>query len=113
MYYVYILKCIDGTLYTGSAKNVTKRLNEHFSASPKCAKYTRSHPPKEVVAILLCEEKSDAMKLEYRIKKLSKPEKIKLYELAEIPEKIKDKLNNINFKRISCSEYDVLLPSKA
>ena len=43
MYFVYILRCEDNTLYTGITNNLEKRMNEHFSKSKECAKYTKSH----------------------------------------------------------------------
>ena len=112
MYYVYMLKCIDGTLYTGSAKDVTKRIKEHFGGGIRCAKYTRSHPPKEVVAILTCDTKSDAIKTEYRIKTMTKSEKERFCETGDMPEKIKSKLEGIAFARVTGDEFYALLPSK-
>ena len=110
MYYVYMLKCIDGSLYTGSARDVTKRLNEHFSGSVKCAKYTRSHPPKEVMAIWICDEKSDAIKTEYRIKTMTHKEKENFCKSGEIPEKVKEKLDGIVFTKVTGEEFQALLP---
>lgn len=107
-----MLKCIDESLYTGSAKDVTKRIKEHFEGGARCAKYTRSHPPKEVVAILVCHEKSDAIKLEYRIKTMTHEEKKDFYEAGKIPEKIKAKLESLTFCRITSDEFQALLPYK-
>ena len=107
-----MLKCIDESLYTGSAKDVTKRIKEHFDGGARCAKYTRSHPPKEVVAIWICNEKSDAIKIEYRIKTMMREEKKKFYETGEIPEKIKAKLEGIVFSRITGDNFQALLPYK-
>ena len=75
MYYVYMLRCSDNSLYTGSTSDIKKRLKEHFSKNSLAAKYTKSHSPIEVVALWECESKSDAMKVEYRIKTLTKPQK--------------------------------------
>lgn len=46
MYYTYILRCCDNTLYTGIALDIEKRMNEHFLQNEKCAKYTRTHKAK-------------------------------------------------------------------
>lgn len=40
MYYVYMLRCIDNTIYTGITVDVDRRMKEHFSKNEKCAKYT-------------------------------------------------------------------------
>ena len=42
--YVYIIRCRGGSLYTGIARSVCRRLRQHTEKSPACAKYTRSHP---------------------------------------------------------------------
>jgi len=41
MYYIYIIKCEGGELYTGITADIARRMREHFSQSDKCAKYTR------------------------------------------------------------------------
>ena len=43
MYYVYIIKCEGGMLYTGITSDIDRRLDEHFGQTARCAKYTRSH----------------------------------------------------------------------
>ena len=76
MNYVYILKCSDNTLYTGWTNNLEKRLEVHQSG--KGAKYTRGRLPVELLYFEKYEEKSDALKREIRIKKLSKEQKLGL-----------------------------------
>lgn len=75
MYYVYILRCEDNTLYTGITTDVKRRFLEHSEDKVKGAKYTKAHKPKEIAAAWEVGTKSDASKLEYRIKKLEKAEK--------------------------------------
>lgn len=77
-WYVYILRCADGTLYTGSTDDVLRRLAVHNSG--KGAKYTRARLPVEVVYTEVCESYSDALKREYAIKQLSRSEKLKLVQ---------------------------------
>ena len=77
VYSVYILKCADGTLYTGIAKDLLKRVAVHNSGLG--AKYTRARLPVEVVYTAHPFTKSAALKLEVKIKKLSRPEKFKLF----------------------------------
>ncbi len=77
-WYVYVLRCADGTLYTGSTDDVARRLAVHNSG--KGAKYTRARLPVEVVYIEVCESYSAALKREYAIKQLSRSEKLKLLQ---------------------------------
>ncbi|WP_123054773.1 GIY-YIG nuclease family protein [Clostridium sp. JN-1] len=76
MNYVYILKCKDGTLYTGYTNNLERRIKTHNSG--KGAKYTRCRLPVELVYSEAYETKSDAMKREYYIKQMSRENKMKL-----------------------------------
>ena len=75
-WYVYILRCGDGTLYTGSTDNVEKRFTAH--AAGKGAKYTRGRGPLELVYTEALPDKSSALKREAAIKKLSRAEKLSL-----------------------------------
>lgn len=74
MYFVYILKCLDGSLYTGSTNNIEKRFKSHLEG--KGGKYTRSHKPVKIIYEEKFKTKSDALKREMQIKKLSKEKKI-------------------------------------
>ncbi len=107
MYYVYILRCTDNSLYTGITNDVKKRMSEHFGKSDKKAKYTKSHKPSELVALWQCECKSDAMKIEYRIKELTKKEKENLIQNNIAPESICIKLMDVDFKRINPNEMEI------
>ena len=78
MYYVYILKCCDGTLYCGYTNDVEKRFETHQSG--KGAKYTRGRLPLELVYTEEFETKSEAMKRECEIKKMSREKKMELIE---------------------------------
>lgn len=75
-WYVYILRCADGTLYTGSTDDVQRRLAVHNSG--KGAKYTRGRTPLELAYTEECESCSAALKREYAIKQLSRQEKLNL-----------------------------------
>ena len=76
MYYVYILECADGTLYTGSTPDIPKRLNLHNSG--KGAKYTRGRLPVKLVYQEECTDKSAALKREIAIQKLRRDAKERL-----------------------------------
>ena len=75
MNYVYILKCADGSLYTGWTTDLEKRVIAHNSGNG--AKYTKSRLPVELIYYEEFENKSDALKRECAIKKLSRVEKLK------------------------------------
>ena len=75
---VYMLRCSDGTLYTGYSNNFKQRLKRHESG--KGAKYTRGRGPFEVVMLQRFSTKEEAMKREYEIKQLSRTEKILLIQ---------------------------------
>lgn len=76
MYHVYILRCSDGTLYTGIATDVARRTAVHNSG--KGAKYTRSRRPVTVVYQEPQPDRSSALKREIEIKKLSRAQKLQL-----------------------------------
>lgn len=75
-WYVYVLGCGDGTLYTGITTDVQHRLTVHRSG--KGAKYTRGRGPLELLFQEEQPDKSTALRREYQIKQLSKLEKLKL-----------------------------------
>ena len=73
-WFVYILACADGTLYTGVTTDVIRRVEEHNS-SPKGAKYTRVRRPVALVHQEAFKSRSEACVREAAIKKLSREEK--------------------------------------
>ena len=76
-WYVYIVECADGSLYTGITTDVNRRLLEH-NYSFKAAKYTRSRRPVRMIWTKEVSNRSEASKEEYRIKRLSRKNKLKL-----------------------------------
>lgn len=75
-YYVYILRCADGTLYTGITDDVERRVAAHNSG--KGAKYTRGRGPVEPVYREACPDKPSALRREAAIKRLRRAEKLGL-----------------------------------
>ena len=75
-YYVYMLRCADGTLYCGYTPNPQKRLEMHNKGT--ASRYTRARLPVEMVFLMEFDDKSDALKTEYTIKQLSKKQKEEL-----------------------------------
>lgn len=73
-----MLRCGDGSLYTGITTDVVRRLEEHRSGNG--AKYTRGRLPLELVYQEECLNKSSALKRELEIKAMSRVEKLKLIE---------------------------------
>ena len=86
MYYTYIIRCGDNSLYTGITNDVARRMDEHFNKKPAGAKYTKSHGAVRLEALWECESRSCALKLEARIKRLSKERKERLAAGGELSE---------------------------
>ena len=80
MYFVYILQCVDDTLYTGITTDLDRRIKEHNS-SKLGAKYTKVRRPVKLVFSKEFIDRSEASKEESRIKKLSRQQKIDLLKL--------------------------------
>lgn len=74
---LYILRCADGTLYTGIAADVERRVAEHLHG-PRGAKFLRGKGPLELVFEEAAGDRADASRLEYRVKQLSRAEKLEL-----------------------------------
>ncbi len=82
MYFVYIVRCADDTLYTGIATELERRIEEH-NISDKGAKYTRTRRPVVLVYHESYETRSEASRREYHIKKrMSRSEKLLLIRNA-------------------------------
>lgn len=77
MFYVYIVRCSDNSLYTGITNDIIRRVKEHNQSS-KGAKYTKSRRPVNLVYSRIIGSRSEALKEEYRIKNLTKKQKEKL-----------------------------------
>jgi len=80
MWFVYILLCEDGSLYTGSTNNLEKRFEVHKSG--KGGSYTRSHKPLKLIYSQELRTRSEALKREIEIKSWSRKEKIQALKLS-------------------------------
>lgn len=78
MWFVYIVRCADTSLYTGITNDLHKRLKAHNEG--KASKYTRARLPVEYVWIQAVSDRSEASKLEAQLKKLPKAEKERISE---------------------------------
>ncbi len=72
---VYLIRCGDDSLYCGISNDVLRRLTEHRSQGPKCAKYLRGRNPLNLVYEKVVGTRSEASSEEYRIKNLSRKSK--------------------------------------
>jgi putative endonuclease len=72
-WFVYLIECDDGSLYTGIAVDPQARFAAHLAG--KGARYTRSHPPRRLLAAVPFPDRSAALKEEYRLKQLTPAEK--------------------------------------
>ncbi|NLD26975.1 MAG: GIY-YIG nuclease family protein [Acholeplasmataceae bacterium] len=79
MNYTYILRCSDGTLYTGWTNDLDKRLAYHNAG--KGAKYTKSRLPVVLIYYEEFQTKEEAMAREYRIKKMKRKQKLNLIQV--------------------------------
>lgn len=101
MYYVYILRCEDNSLYTGITTDLERRLEEHLSKNKKCAKYTLNHSVKKIESAWETEDRVSASKLEYHIKKtLSKSQKEELIVKNNLQELLSNKIDVSKYSRI-------------
>ena len=82
-YFVYILECKDGSLYTGITKDVPKRLDEH-NTKDAGAKYTKIRRPVKLIYQESSENRSTASKREYEIKKFTRVKKLQLIKEASL-----------------------------
>jgi putative endonuclease len=81
MWFCYILECSDGTLYTGITNDLEMRIKTHNLG--KGAKYTRNRLPVKLKWSKIVENRSEASKLEYRIKKLNRSQKLILFRESD------------------------------
>jgi putative endonuclease len=76
--FVYLLRCADGSLYCGWTTDVERRLGAHRAGT--ASRYTRSRLPVELAAVLPVADRSEALREEARIKRLPRPDKLRLVD---------------------------------
>lgn len=79
-WFVYLIRCNNDTLYTGITTNVTRRFKEHNAQGKRTAKFLRGKTPITLVGYFKTVSRSNAQKMECKIKKLSKQEKEALFD---------------------------------
>ncbi len=82
-WFVYIIECSDSTFYIGTTNDVEKRIAKHNSG--KGAKYTRGRTPVKLKYTQAFENRSEACKHEYKLKRYSREEKIALFSPTPSP----------------------------
>ena len=97
MYYTYMIRCKDNSIYTGMTNNLERRVNQHLLN--KGAKYTKSHCAIKLEAAWKSKDKSLACKLEYQIKQLSKQQKEKLINGEKLSSYLKGKVDCRRYRR--------------
>lgn len=83
-WFVYLLECRDGSIYTGIATDVERRYAMHVAG--KGARYTRSHPPLRLLARFEFPDRSAASRAEYAIKQLSPVQKREMCAESRLPD---------------------------
>ena len=81
MYFVYILECADGSLYTGITTDVERRVKEHISG--RGGHYTATHKPKEILFVEQHFSRSSALKREAAIKRFTRTQKLELARVVK------------------------------
>lgn len=102
MYYTYMVRCYDNSIYTGITTDLERRMLEHEAQNNKSAKYTKRHKIKNLELAWISENKVQASKLEYHIKKrLSKLEKEALIQNYKLLKNYsKEKIDSSNYKKV-------------
>ena len=98
MYYTYMIRCKDNSIYTGMTNNIENRVKKHISG--KGAKYTKSHYAEKIEAVWRTKDKSLACKLEYQIKQLEKAQKEKLIKGERLSTYLKGKIDCRRYYRV-------------
>lgn len=87
---VYIVRCADGSLYTGVTRDITRRIDEHNSNGRLAARYTRARRPVVLVYRETVRTRSSACRREYRIKQMTRSGKEELLRLAKPAGRMRD-----------------------
>ena len=111
MFYIYILRCVDGSLYTGMTNDPERRFAEHCKKGSAGAKYTRSHPAVALEALWQTETHADAARLEYAIKTLRRPGKLALIrEPTQLGTLLSDRIEAEKYEPVSGATLEHPLP---
>lgn len=98
MYYTYMIRCKDNSIYTGMTNNIEDRFNKHILGDG--AKYTKTHIPEKIEAVWRSKTKSLACKLEYQLKHLTKNQKEDVIKGEKLSTYLKGKVDCRRYYRI-------------
>ena len=98
MFYTYMIRCKDNSIYTGMTNNIDERFNKHLSGNG--AKYTKSHIPDKLEVVWRSKDKSLACKLEYQLKHLTKHQKEKIILGTRLSTYLKGKIDCRRYYKI-------------
>lgn len=105
MYYIYMLRCKDGSIYTGITTQLSRRMEEHFLRKKNCAKYTARHTAIKLENAWKTDTRSHALKLEYHLKTLKKEQKERLIQDNTLLETfLKDKIDILVYEQVPKEE---------
>lgn len=104
MYYIYMLRCQDESIYTGITTNLLRRMEEHFEKQEKCAKYTFTHTARKLEIVWETETRALASKLEYHLKKITKKQKESLIEKKQLAMFLANKIEENQYHLVNQKE---------
>ncbi|MGN1015256.1 MAG: GIY-YIG nuclease family protein [Butyricicoccus sp.] len=105
MYFTYVLRCQDRSLYTGITTDVARRMREHQSRAGRCAKYTMRHELMQLEAVWQSADRAAASRLEYRIKRLTRQQKEQLLSRNNLEQLMGDKLDAAQYVRVPVPDW--------
>ncbi len=101
MYYTYVVRCADGSHYTGIAAKLCRRMREHVEKSPAAARYTRSHSVVALEGLWRSADRQTASRLEYGIKHLTREKKLMLLGRPQLLGQLLPKLAQEDYTHVS------------
>ena len=105
MYYTYMLRCSDNSIYTGMTNHLENRIKEHLLKTKNGAKYTKSHDAIQLEAVWKSKDKSLACKLEYYLKTLNKKQKEDLISGEKLVTYLKGKVDCRRYQRVNLKAH--------
>ncbi len=85
VWWLYVIQCGDGSLYTGVSTDVQRRFTEHQQQGPKTARYLRGRGPLQLVFSIEAGGRGEALRMEYRVKQLTRTEKLAMIAQRKLP----------------------------
>jgi len=109
MYYIYMVRCADDSIYTGIAADLKRRLRQHVEKDPAAAKYTRSRVVTALEAAWTAPDRSTASRLESAIKRLPRAKKLELIADPEQFSQLLSALDGASYVRLPAMSLESCL----